>query len=57
MDALINYETVKYFGGESGEVARYDTSLLQYVQRQFGACTARMQPPPGRGPLPLLCSN
>jgi ATP-binding cassette subfamily B protein len=30
LDSLLNYETVKYFGNEALEVARYDTSLAAY---------------------------
>lgn len=31
IDALLNYETVKYFGNESYEVNRYDTNLKKWV--------------------------
>ncbi len=31
IDALINYETVKYFNNESYEINRYDTNLGQWV--------------------------
>lgn len=31
IDALINYETVKYFGNESYELNRYDTNLGKWV--------------------------
>src|SRR6185295_4685377 len=30
VDSLLNYETVKYFGNERHEFARYDSSLVQY---------------------------
>ncbi len=30
VDSLLNYETVKYFGNEDMEAARYDKSLAQY---------------------------
>jgi ATP-binding cassette subfamily B protein len=30
VDSLLNYETVKYFGNERHEFARYDSSLIQY---------------------------
>jgi ATP-binding cassette subfamily B protein len=30
LDSLLNYETVKYFGNEPHEVARYDASLARY---------------------------
>ena len=30
LDSLLNYETVKYFGNEPHEVARYDTALARY---------------------------
>ncbi|AWV88892.1 ABCB family ABC transporter ATP-binding protein/permease [Bradymonas sediminis] len=30
IDALINYETVKYFGNEAFEVARYDEDLIKW---------------------------
>ncbi|TCK17356.1 ATP-binding cassette subfamily B protein [Thiogranum longum] len=30
IDSLINYETVKYFGNEPHELARYDTSLAEW---------------------------
>ncbi len=32
IDALINYETVKYFGNESVEAARYNKNLLKRMQ-------------------------
>lgn len=31
IDALLNYETVKYFGNEAYEVGRYQTNLKQWV--------------------------
>src|SRR5690242_12101078 len=30
LDSLLNYETVKYFGNEAHDVARYDTALARY---------------------------
>ena len=30
MDSLLNFETVKYFGAEEREAARYDDSMRQY---------------------------
>ena len=30
IDSLLNYETVKYFGAEARETARYDTSMARY---------------------------
>ncbi len=30
IDSLLNYETVKYFGNEEHEAARYDTALARY---------------------------
>jgi ATP-binding cassette subfamily B protein len=30
VDSLLNYETVKYFGNEAHEAARYDTALARY---------------------------
>jgi ATP-binding cassette, subfamily B, heavy metal transporter len=30
LDSLLNYETVKYFGNEAHEAARYDTALARY---------------------------
>jgi len=38
VDALLNYETVKYFGNERHELARFDTSL-----RQLEEATVRSQ--------------
>jgi ATP-binding cassette subfamily B protein len=32
VDSLLNYETVKYFGNERHEQARYDTSLVKYEE-------------------------
>ena len=32
IDSLLNYETVKYFGAEDREAARYDTSMQGYEQ-------------------------
>eukprot|EP00879_Flechtneria_rotunda_P022123 GHRR01023342.1.p1 GENE.GHRR01023342.1~~GHRR01023342.1.p1 ORF type:complete len:460 (+),score=138.37 GHRR01023342.1:805-2184(+) len=32
IDSLINYETVKYFGNEQHEVARYDDCMAQYQE-------------------------
>ena len=31
MDALLNFETVKYFGAESREASRYDSAMAGYV--------------------------
>src|ERR1700682_5412540 len=30
LDSLLNYETVKYFGNEAHEAARYDKALVRY---------------------------
>ena len=30
VDSLLNYETVKYFGAEARETARYDGSMARY---------------------------
>jgi ABC-type transport system involved in Fe-S cluster assembly fused permease/ATPase subunit len=32
IDSLLNFETVKYFGAESREAARYDSSLEKYTE-------------------------
>lgn len=32
IDSLLNYETVKYFGNEEREIARYDTAMARYEQ-------------------------
>ena len=32
VDSLVNFETVKYFGNEAHEAARYDVSLRQYEE-------------------------
>src|SRR5262249_31359809 len=32
IDSLLNYETVKYFGSEAREAARYDRSMQRYEQ-------------------------
>jgi ABC-type transport system involved in Fe-S cluster assembly fused permease/ATPase subunit len=32
IDSLLNYETVKYFGNERYEAARYDTSLIEWEE-------------------------
>ncbi|MEF3365980.1 ABC transporter ATP-binding protein/permease [Methylocystis sp. 9N] len=32
IDSLLNYETVKYFGAEKREAARYDKSMIHYEQ-------------------------
>ncbi|MEM8580899.1 MAG: ABC transporter transmembrane domain-containing protein, partial [Pseudomonadota bacterium] len=32
IDSLLNFETVKYFGAEGREAARYDSSMEQYAQ-------------------------
>ena len=33
VDSLLNYETVKYFGAEAREAARYDRSMERYEKR------------------------
>ncbi len=46
IDSLLNYETVKYFGNERFEAARYDKSLIEWErvalqsQRSLGLLTA-----------------
>jgi len=32
IDSLLNYETVKYFGAEAREAARYDTAMAGYEE-------------------------
>jgi len=40
VDALINYETVKYFNNEDYETARYDTSLRKYEAASLKTTTS-----------------
>ncbi|MGE3710369.1 MAG: ABC transporter ATP-binding protein/permease, partial [Hyphomicrobiaceae bacterium] len=40
VDSLLNYETVKYFGAEARETARYDRSLVVYEQAGIGTYTS-----------------
>ncbi|MBS0243693.1 MAG: ABC transporter ATP-binding protein/permease, partial [Proteobacteria bacterium] len=40
VDSLINYETVKYFGAEAREAARYDVSLARYEQNSVKTYTS-----------------
>ncbi len=40
IDSLINYETVKYFGAEARETARYDTSVARYEQNAVRTYTS-----------------
>lgn len=35
IDSLLNYETVKYFGNEAHEAARYDSTMRLYAQAQI----------------------
>ena len=50
IDSLLNYETVKYFGAEEREAARYDQSMAAYErgQRQELHLARRAQRRPGR---------
>ena len=42
IDSLLNYETVKYFGAEEREAARYDRSMARYEDASVqGLCVAR----------------
>jgi ATP-binding cassette, subfamily B, heavy metal transporter len=40
IDALLNYETVKYFNAEAREAARYDRSMERYEQASVKAYTS-----------------
>jgi len=40
IDSLLNYETVKYFGAEAREAARYDRSMERYEQASVKAYTS-----------------
>lgn len=40
VDSLLNYETVKYFGAEAREAARYDTSMARYEQASIRTYTS-----------------
>ena len=40
IDSLLNYETVKYFGAEARETARYDRSMAQYERNSIKAYTS-----------------
>jgi ATP-binding cassette, subfamily B, heavy metal transporter len=40
IDSLLNYETVKYFGAEEREAARYDRSMARYEQASVKAYTS-----------------
>src|ERR1700675_5045167 len=40
IDSLLNYETVKYFGSEAREAARYDRSMERYEQASVKAYTS-----------------
>ena len=40
IDSLLNYETVKYFGSEAREAARYDRSMQRYEQASVKAYTS-----------------
>jgi ATP-binding cassette subfamily B protein len=40
IDSLLNYETVKYFGAEEREAARYDRSMERYEQASVNAYTS-----------------
>jgi ATP-binding cassette, subfamily B, heavy metal transporter len=40
IDSLLNYETVKYFGAEAREAARYDRSMQRYEQASVKAYTS-----------------
>jgi len=34
-DCLLNYETVKYFGGEEHEAARYQEAIREYQALEY----------------------
>ena len=40
LDSLLNYETVKYFGAEAREAARYDRSMARYEQTSVKSYTS-----------------
>ena len=40
IDSLLNYETVKYFGAEAREAARYDRSMERYEQASVRSYTS-----------------
>ena len=40
IDSLLNYETVKYFGAEAREAARYDRSMERYEEASVRAYTS-----------------
>ena len=40
IDSLLNYETVKYFGAEAREAARYDRSMAAYEQASIKSYTS-----------------
>jgi ATP-binding cassette, subfamily B, heavy metal transporter len=40
IDSLLNFETVKYFGAESRETARYDKSMERYERNSIKAYTS-----------------
>jgi ATP-binding cassette subfamily B protein len=40
IDSLLNYETVKYFGAEQREAARYDRSMATYEQASIKSYTS-----------------
>ena len=40
IDSLLNYETVKYFGAEARETARYDQSMARYERNSIKAYTS-----------------
>jgi ATP-binding cassette subfamily B protein len=40
IDSLLNYETVKYFGAEAREAARYDRSMQRYEEASVNAYTS-----------------
>lgn len=40
IDSLLNYETVKYFGAEARETARYDRSMARYERNSIKAYTS-----------------
>jgi ABC-type transport system involved in Fe-S cluster assembly fused permease/ATPase subunit len=40
IDSLLNYETVKYFGAEARETARYDLSMARYERNSIKSYTS-----------------
>ncbi|MGL4727916.1 MAG: ABC transporter transmembrane domain-containing protein, partial [Bosea sp. (in: a-proteobacteria)] len=40
IDSLLNFETVKYFGAETRETARYDVSMARYEKNSIRAYTS-----------------